>query len=54
MNIVRSRAVESDPGDEVILNGWSRSHKLVDREARAINLGSGSTEVVYWASELYK
>jgi len=47
---VRSRAEESDPGAEAILNGWSRSQKLVDVGARA-NLGSGSTEIVCWVSE---
>jgi len=54
-NISR-RAVDPDPypaaGTETILQGWSRNYKLLDGGTGAWNLGSASTEIVCWASEL--
>ena len=43
-----------EAGVEAILDGWSRSQKVLDGGAEAWNLGSGSTEIVCGRSELYK
>ena len=56
---IRSRAVDPEPdpaaaGAKTILQGWSRSQKLLDGGTGAWNLGSASTEIACWASELYK
>jgi len=41
-------------GVEAILDGWSRSQKLSAGGAEARNLGSRSTAIVCWTSELCK
>ena len=60
MNCPATRANMNEPstqqicGAGVVLDDWSWSQKLLDGGAGAWNLGSGSTEIVCGASELYK
>jgi len=49
---VSIRDVDPEARAQAILDGWRRSQKISDGGTGTWNLGSRSTDIVCWASEL--